>query len=149
MLFAPIPIPREVNSHRLTHKKLNHASQSTEHLARLNLTAFPSFRPALFFKCGLCRQPHLRTPCCAHQSWCKIASILNQCFAMRTTITIDDALYQQALELADPKLDKADLFREAVSTFVRVQAGKRLAALGGKSPTMPNVPRRPRVIAPE
>jgi Arc/MetJ family transcription regulator len=68
---------------------------------------------------------------------------------MRTTITIDDALYQQALELADPKLDKADLFREAVSTFVRVQAGKRLAALGGKSPTMPNVPRRPRVIAPE
>jgi Arc/MetJ family transcription regulator len=61
---------------------------------------------------------------------------------MRTTITIDDALYQKALELADPQMDKADLFREAISTFVRVQAGKRLAALGGRSPKMPSVPRR-------
>ena len=61
---------------------------------------------------------------------------------MRTTITIDDALYQKALELADPKMDKADLFREAISTFVRVQAGKRLAALGGKAPDMRDVPRR-------
>jgi Arc/MetJ family transcription regulator len=61
---------------------------------------------------------------------------------MRTTITIDDTLYQKALELADPKLDKADLFREAVSTFVRVQAGKRLAALGGTAPDMADVPRR-------
>lgn len=68
---------------------------------------------------------------------------------MRTTITIDDALYQKALELADPKLDKADLFREAVSTFVRVQAGKRLAALGGQAPEMPDVPRRHEAVAPE
>jgi Arc/MetJ family transcription regulator len=67
---------------------------------------------------------------------------------MRTTITIDDALYQKALELADPKLDKADLFREAINTFVRVQAGKRLAALGGQAPGMPDVPRR-QVVAPE
>ena len=66
---------------------------------------------------------------------------------MRTTITIDDALYQKALELADPKLDKADLFREAISTFVRVQAGKRLAALGGLAPEMPDVPRRREVVA--
>lgn len=66
---------------------------------------------------------------------------------MRTTITIDDALYQKALELADPHMDKADLFREAVSTFVRVQAGKRLAALGGRSPEMRDVPRRREVAA--
>jgi Arc/MetJ family transcription regulator len=66
---------------------------------------------------------------------------------MRTTITIDDALYQKALELADPQMDKADLFREAISTFVRVQAGKRLAALGGRSPKMPDVPRRREVAA--
>jgi Arc/MetJ family transcription regulator len=64
---------------------------------------------------------------------------------MRTTITIDDTLYQTALELADPQMDKADLFREAVSTFVRVQAGKRLAALGGIDPKMPDVPRRSKV----
>lgn len=61
---------------------------------------------------------------------------------MRTTITIDDALYKKALELADPQMDKADLFREAVSTFVRVQAGKRLAALGGQAPEMSDISRR-------
>ena len=57
-------------------------------------------------------------------------------------MTIDDALYETALEMADPAMDKADLFREAIKTFVRVQAGKRLAALGGSSPEMSAVPRR-------
>ncbi|MEY4523502.1 MAG: hypothetical protein RIR27_578 [Pseudomonadota bacterium] len=61
---------------------------------------------------------------------------------MRTTVTIDDELYQRGLELADPEMDKADLFREAVSVFVRVQIGKRLAALGGKAPEMKAIPRR-------
>ena len=61
---------------------------------------------------------------------------------MRTTVTIDDALYEQALQVADPDLDKADIFREAMKTFVRVQAAKRLAALGGSMPQMQNVPRR-------
>lgn len=61
---------------------------------------------------------------------------------MRTTVTIDDELYKQALEIADPDMDEADLFREAVKTFVRVQAAKRLAALGGSAPDMPDVPRR-------
>ena len=61
---------------------------------------------------------------------------------MRTTITIDDELYQRALEAADSGLDKADLFREAVRVFVRVQAGKRLSTLGGKSQRMKGIPRR-------
>ena len=61
---------------------------------------------------------------------------------MRTTVTIDDELYAKALEMADPEMDKADLFREAIKTFVRVQAAKRLAALGGAAPDMPEVPRR-------
>ena len=61
---------------------------------------------------------------------------------MRTTVTIDDELYAEALELADPDMDKADLFREAVKTFVRVRAAKRLAALGGTAPSMEDVPRR-------
>ena len=56
---------------------------------------------------------------------------------MRKTITIDDALYARALELADPSMDKADLFREAVKTFVRVQSAKRLAALGGTANSNP------------
>ena len=61
---------------------------------------------------------------------------------MRTTVTIDDELFQRALEAADPGTDKADLFREAMKVFVRVQAGKRLAALGGKAPRMKSIPRR-------
>jgi Arc/MetJ family transcription regulator len=61
---------------------------------------------------------------------------------MRTTVTIDDALYEQALEMADPAMDRADLFREAVKTFVRVQAAKRLAALGATMPQMLAPPRR-------
>ena len=61
---------------------------------------------------------------------------------MRTTVTLDDALYEQALALADPQMDKADLFRQAVQTFVRVQAGKRLASLGGTTPQMQDVPRQ-------
>jgi Arc/MetJ family transcription regulator len=61
---------------------------------------------------------------------------------VRTTVTIDDELFQRALEVADPGTDKADLFREAMKVFVRVQAGKRLAALGGKSPRMKSIPRR-------
>jgi Arc/MetJ family transcription regulator len=62
---------------------------------------------------------------------------------MRTTVTIDDELYAKALNMADPGMDKSDLFREAIKTFVRVQAAKRLAALGGTAPDMHDVPRRP------
>lgn len=61
---------------------------------------------------------------------------------MRTTVTIEDALYEKALQLADPTMDKADIFREAMKTFVRVQAAKRLAALGGTMPQMQDIPRR-------
>jgi hypothetical protein len=60
---------------------------------------------------------------------------------MRTTVTIDDRLFERALEVADPDMDKADLFREAIKTFVRVQAAKRLAALGGGAPDMADIPR--------
>lgn len=61
---------------------------------------------------------------------------------MRTTVTIDDALYEKALEVADTNMDKSDIFREAIKTFVRVQAAKRLAALGGTMPGIQDVPRR-------
>jgi L-threonate 2-dehydrogenase len=50
---------------------------------------------------------------------------------LRTTVTLDDTLYEKALELAEPGMDMSDIFREAIKTFIRVQAGKRLAALGG------------------
>jgi hypothetical protein len=61
---------------------------------------------------------------------------------VRTTVTLDDDIYDKALAMADPDMDKADLFREAVKAFIRVQAGKRLAALGGAAPGMKPIPRR-------
>lgn len=61
---------------------------------------------------------------------------------MRTTVTIDDELYEAALELADPNMDRADLFREAINLFVRVKAAQRLISLGGKAPDMQDIPRR-------
>lgn len=61
---------------------------------------------------------------------------------MRTTVNINDELYQKALELADPGMDEADLFQEAINVFVRVQVAKRLTALGGKAPQTKNIPRR-------
>lgn len=61
---------------------------------------------------------------------------------MRTTVTIDDALYEQALAVADQSMDKSDLFREAIRTYIRVQTAKRLAALGGTMPDMQEIPRR-------
>ena len=61
---------------------------------------------------------------------------------MRTTVTIDDDLYKKAIEVADPAMDKSDIFREAMKVFVRVQSAKRLAALGSAMPGMPDIARR-------
>lgn len=61
---------------------------------------------------------------------------------MKTTVTIDDALYERALEVADATMDKADLFREAIKTFVRVQSAKRLVALGATQSDIEEILRR-------
>lgn len=61
---------------------------------------------------------------------------------MRTTVTIEDPLYDKALSLADPGTDKADIFRMAMKAFVQLQSAKRLAALGGMAPDMADIPRR-------
>ncbi len=61
---------------------------------------------------------------------------------MRTTVTIDDELFNQALQLCDPGMEKSEIFREAMRTFVRIQSAKRLASLGGTAPTMTDIPRR-------
>ncbi|GGA42654.1 type II toxin-antitoxin system VapB family antitoxin [Pelagibacterium lentulum] len=62
---------------------------------------------------------------------------------MRTTVTLDDDLFNMAREYAGPGVTGAsDLIREAMKTYVRVQAAKRLAALGGAAPGMADIPRR-------
>ena len=63
---------------------------------------------------------------------------------MRITITIDEALVNKAIELADPNMDKSQIFCEAMKTFVRVQTGKRIRALGGAAPNMLDISRRGR-----
>ena len=61
---------------------------------------------------------------------------------MRTTLTLDDSLFADALALADPGMDKAELLRECVKAFIQRQAALRLAALGGAVPEIEAVPRR-------
>ena len=61
---------------------------------------------------------------------------------VRTTVTIEDELVEQALALADPAMPRSALFREALQAFVRQQAARRLAALGGTAPRMADIPRR-------
>jgi Arc/MetJ family transcription regulator len=61
---------------------------------------------------------------------------------MRTTITIDDSLFQKAIDLSDPYTDRSEIIKEAIKTYVRIQAGKRLAALGGALPDIQEIPRQ-------
>jgi Arc/MetJ family transcription regulator len=61
---------------------------------------------------------------------------------MRLTVTIDDDLFARAVQMAGPGVNEADLFREAISTFVRVRAARRLAALGGTLSGTADIPRR-------
>ncbi|MBK6569634.1 type II toxin-antitoxin system VapB family antitoxin [Candidatus Aalborgicola defluviihabitans] len=63
---------------------------------------------------------------------------------MRTT-TLEDTLYGQALELAEPGMGKAELISEALKAFIRVQAAKRLAALGDTVPDILSLTRRPKL----
>ena len=61
---------------------------------------------------------------------------------MRTTLTLDDSLFADALALAEPGMDKAELLRECVKAFIQRQTARRLAALGGQAPEIEAVPRR-------
>lgn len=60
---------------------------------------------------------------------------------MRITVTIDDALYEDALQFAPPGITQAELICEALKTFVRIESAKRLAALGGSTPDLQEPPR--------
>ncbi|MAK55403.1 MAG: DUF2191 domain-containing protein [Pusillimonas sp.] len=59
---------------------------------------------------------------------------------MRINVTIDDTLFERALQMSEPGINKADLIREALKTYVRVRSAKRLADLGGATPQMPDIP---------
>lgn len=61
---------------------------------------------------------------------------------MRTTLTIDDHLFAQAISLAEPGMERSELIRECVKAFIQRQTARRLAALGGKAPEIDLVSRR-------
>jgi Arc/MetJ family transcription regulator len=61
---------------------------------------------------------------------------------MRTTLTLDDALFATALSLAEPGIERSELLRECVKAFIQRQTARRLAALGGQIPNLEPAPRR-------
>ena len=74
-----------------------------------------------------------------------VDAVSNLCFGVqivRITVTIDDELFEKALEMADPNMGRAEIFREAFKSFIQVQAAKRLIALGGSARDIKPVRRR-------
>ena len=61
---------------------------------------------------------------------------------MRTTLTIDDRLFDRAMALAAPGVEKSELIRECVKAFIQQQTARRLAALGGQIADIELAPRR-------
>ncbi|GAA4315295.1 MAG: DUF2191 domain-containing protein [Actinobacteria bacterium] len=60
---------------------------------------------------------------------------------MRTTVTLDDDLVARAQELSGVS-ERSALLRESLELLVRIESGRRLAALGGSDPHAQAGPRR-------
>jgi Arc/MetJ family transcription regulator len=60
---------------------------------------------------------------------------------MRTTITIDDELLATAKQYANLHETSA-MVREALTAYIQLEAGRRLARLGGSDPRAKAAPRR-------
>lgn len=65
---------------------------------------------------------------------------------MRATINLDDALLARAKQLTGIT-GTATLVRQAIEMLVRVEAGRRLIALGGTMPDAEAPPRRRAEVA--
>jgi Arc/MetJ family transcription regulator len=60
---------------------------------------------------------------------------------MRTTLALDDELLAKAQEYTGVK-EKSALVNQALKTLVQIEAGRRLARLGGSDPGAKAPPRR-------
>jgi Arc/MetJ family transcription regulator len=60
---------------------------------------------------------------------------------MRTTIAIDDELFAQAQEYAGVS-EKSAVIRTALQAYIEIEAGRRLARMGGSAPDAKAPPRR-------
>lgn len=60
---------------------------------------------------------------------------------MRTTVTLDDALLQEAEELTGIT-ERSRLVREGLAALIHREAARRLAQLGGSAPDIQHIQRR-------
>ena len=60
---------------------------------------------------------------------------------MRTTLNIDDAIFEKASKLTGIK-EKTLLLHEGLRTLIERESSLRLAKLGGSSPKVKSIPRR-------
>ena len=60
---------------------------------------------------------------------------------MRTTLNIDDKLYEQAMELTGVR-EKTALVKEGLVALIQRESARRLALLGGSDPDAMAAPRR-------
>lgn len=60
---------------------------------------------------------------------------------MRTTLTIDDRLFEQAVALTGVQ-EKSALLRESLKALIERESARRLAALGGSESRLDSVSRR-------
>ena len=60
---------------------------------------------------------------------------------MRTTLILDDKLIERAREMTGIA-EKTALVHAGLEALIAREAAKRLAALGGTQPHLPDVPRR-------
>jgi hypothetical protein len=60
---------------------------------------------------------------------------------MRTTLNIDQPLFAKASELTGIK-EKTRLLHEGLKSLIERESARRLARLGGTSPSLKSVPRR-------
>lgn len=60
---------------------------------------------------------------------------------MRTTVTIDDKLFQEAQDLTGIE-NKAEVIREGIRALIERESARRLAKLGGTMPDLEYIPRR-------
>ena len=60
---------------------------------------------------------------------------------MRTTLNIDDAIFEKASQLTGIK-EKTSLLHEGLKALIAKESARRLAKLGGSSPKVKDIPRR-------
>lgn len=60
---------------------------------------------------------------------------------MRTTVTLDDALVQRAVELSGTT-ERSTLVRRGLEALIERESARRLALLGGSDPRATSAPRQ-------